>query len=164
MSLNQGSLQHTDKNDTGSSSFNFELEYDVSHRSVRDILQHILRDWSSQKQLHSWDEKIYATPLKAVRIACQELFKRDNGTYSCDLVLSEAAAEEVLTLKGANQKRPHIQEAAEDVGGHLFFSKVNNDPRPKFPAQTNKSSRYPLKQNHKPLSLHLILVMKVQTW
>lgn len=105
--------------------FNFEFEYDLSCKSVREVLLNIFRDFSSQKQLHGWDEKLYTSPLKAIRTASRELLARDNGTYSCDIVLTEGAVEEVVTIKGENQKRPHIQEVAEAVGGHLFFSKVS---------------------------------------
>lgn len=47
--------------------FDFELHYDLSVQSVRVVLIQIIKDLSSHRQLHNWDEKLAASPLKALR-------------------------------------------------------------------------------------------------
>lgn len=110
--------------DVGRPFFDFELHYDLSAQSVREVLYEILQDLSSHKQLHNWDEKLVTSPLKALRSVAHQ-YLRTESDNSINILLSRANVHEVSTVDGVNRAWPVIQEA-EGIYSHLFFSKVSD--------------------------------------
>src|SRR5215469_1229972 len=107
--------------ETEEASFDFELHYGLSSRSVRDVLDEILGDMASHTHIHDWDNKFLTSPVKTLAGVVRTYL---NINYlSLNTLLSHTNVEEVLTLRGANHSRPAMQEAA-DIDSYLFFSKV----------------------------------------
>jgi hypothetical protein len=102
-------------------SFNFELHYGLSSKSVRDVLDEILRDLASFTHIHNWDKKLIASPLETLAGVMRSYLK--TSYLELNTLLDHSGAEKVLTVRGVNHVRPAMQEAAK-MEKYLFFSKV----------------------------------------
>ena len=126
--------------ETEEPSFHFELHYELSSRSVRDVLDEILGDMASHTHIHNWDNTLLTSPVKTLAGVVRTYL---NINYlGLNTLLGHTSVEEVLTLRGANHSRPAMQEAA-DIDSYLFFSKVRarshnpvNDNRLMTPQET----------------------------
>jgi hypothetical protein len=100
----------------------FELHYDLSCESVSGILDAILGDLSSHKQLHNWDDKLAPTPLKTLTTASRrylETYNHSNG----DILLAQGSVDEIFTKFG-NIRRERAMHEAGRHHKHFFFTKV----------------------------------------
>lgn len=102
-------------------SFKFELHYGLSSKSVRDVLDEVLRDFASFTHIHNWDKKLIANPLETLAGVVRSYLK--TSYLELNTLLDHSSAEEVLTIRGVNHVRPAMQEAAK-IENYLFFSMV----------------------------------------
>lgn len=116
-------LKRRESNATGELSFNFELYYGLSSRTVRDVLDEILGDLVSHTYIHNWDDKSITTPLHTLAGVARSYLNANH--LSLNTLLGLTSVEEILTIRGVNHARPAMQEAA-DIESHLFFSKVRD--------------------------------------
>lgn len=108
--------------DTEKPLLEFEFHFDISARNVRSVLHQIIEYLSSHKQLHSWDEKLIASHLKAIRASVHR-YLTTSFDSSMNILLAHANVHEVSTVDGVNKAWPVVRES-EDIYDHLFFSKV----------------------------------------
>ncbi|KAH8587293.1 hypothetical protein B0O99DRAFT_656496 [Bisporella sp. PMI_857] len=106
--------------DTQVLGYDFELHYGLTYKSVRDILEEILEDISSNKHVHNWDKKLLTSPLQSLVNAGRKYLKENR--YALYYLLAHSMVEEALTVGGFNHESPILQEAG-DISSHLFFTK-----------------------------------------
>ncbi|KAL9090058.1 MAG: hypothetical protein Q9159_002226 [Coniocarpon cinnabarinum] len=104
--------------------FDFELNHQTSLNNCRHILYAIIEYLSSRKRLHEFDAKLAQTPLKNLTLAVRADLARTDYSNSTDLLLSQAAVEEVFTLGNTNHRRPVLNEGT-NLQALLFFSKTH---------------------------------------
>jgi hypothetical protein len=107
--------------DTEELSFDFELHYGLSSRSVREVLDEILGDLASRTHIHDWDKKLIADPLETLAGVVRSYLNASH--LDLNTLLGRSSVEDVLTVRGVNHVRPAMQEAAK-IESYLFFSKV----------------------------------------
>ena len=122
-------MSHVETNksqqDISSSSFDFELHYELYSRSVRDVINEILRDMVTYRHIHDWDRKLITSPHETLAgVVRKFLYAND---LSLNTSLNYSRVEEVVTIEGRNYIRPAIQDA-NDMGNYLSFNKVRINP------------------------------------
>jgi hypothetical protein len=101
----------------------YELHYDVSQRSVKDVVQEILDDVTAHKNIHAWDNKLVVTPFKKLETVIRTYLAKCSQEMLNDLLI-HSSVEEVSSAGGGPQSTPAMQQD-EQIKGHFFFSKVN---------------------------------------
>ncbi|KAF2178421.1 hypothetical protein K469DRAFT_642743 [Zopfia rhizophila CBS 207.26] len=105
----------------------FETHYGVSSKRVRDILLEILLDMSTYKNVHNWDAKLVASPLKMLATAVQGYLAASNLEMFNNL-LADSMVDEILTVGGVIHRKPAIQREGE-IDSHLFFTKPSTNEK-----------------------------------
>jgi hypothetical protein len=121
----------------------FELHYNVSDcSSVKDTLERIVQELSSENYIHNWDEKLVSDSVKDTAVyAKRELIRTGIGTAS--YMINFATVNDVYTTNGINSVRPGPQDPSR-LGEHFFGSKVRHLDCPKrTPLLTLCNCRYP---------------------
>ncbi|KAF4635576.1 hypothetical protein G7Y89_g2524 [Cudoniella acicularis] len=104
--------------------FEFELHYGVSGRKAEEILEEILVDMSSHKQIHDWDAKIAPDSVKVLAATARKYL---NGDYfglilGLNTLIAYSMVEEVLLVGGVNERLP-ARKDMDDTASHIFFTK-----------------------------------------
>jgi hypothetical protein len=103
----------------------FELHYNLSDcSSVKDTLERIVQELSSENYIHSWDEKLVSDSVKDTAVyAKRELIR--TGISNASYMINFATVSDVYTTNGINSVRPGPQDPSR-LGEHFFGSKVRH--------------------------------------
>ncbi|OQD84042.1 hypothetical protein PENANT_c014G05166 [Penicillium antarcticum] len=105
----------------------FDFDFSDSSVFTEDDIEKPLLEFEfhfdiSARNLHSWDEKLITSPLKALRASVHR-YLITSFDSSMNILLAHANVHEVSTVNGINRAWPVVRES-EDIYDHLFFSKA----------------------------------------
>ena len=101
----------------------YEMHYEISQRSVKDVVKAILDDFARRKNLHDWDDKIVQTPLKRLEYIVRDYLAKCSQEMLNDLLI-HSSVEEVADISGKLESTPVMQQVGQ-AQSHLFFSKAS---------------------------------------
>ena len=101
----------------------YEFHYELSQRSVKDVVREILDDIATHKNLHNWDDKLVVTPFKKLETVIRSHLAKCSQEMLNDLLIY-SSVEQVLSGDKKLQSTPVIQRSGE-VTEQFFFSKVS---------------------------------------
>lgn len=124
-STNEAHSLQAGKEITTPKKFEFEMHYGSSSTTFWGLLIDMLRDMTTYKHIHSWDDKMFKGPLKSLL----KVVHRSWGENRCNLnsLQSHSTIEEVMYVSEAAELPSHTPSSEQEAGeldSHLFFTKV----------------------------------------
>jgi hypothetical protein len=102
----------------------FELHYNIFDiSSVKDTLDKIVQEISSQRYIHNWDEKLVSDSVKDTAVYAKRELTR-NGIGAAGYMINFATVNNVYTTNGINSIKPGPQDPSR-MREHFFGTNVS---------------------------------------
>lgn len=101
----------------------YEMHYETSQHSVKDVVREILQDIATNKNLHDWDDKLVITPFKKLETVIRRYLATCSQEMLNDLLI-HSSVDEVRSENGQLQNTPALLEEGQATG-QFFFPKVS---------------------------------------
>lgn len=98
----------------------FESHYGLLQGSVRSVLEEILNEMAISRSIHSWDQKLFVSPIKQLEKTVRSSMK-DRPDLNMSSVLPGAVVEAITKANGFIVRKSPLQS---DVPGMLFLTQV----------------------------------------
>lgn len=117
-------IQKMGENEEENAGLDYEMHYETSQRSVKEVVKEILQDIATNKNLHDWDNKLVITRFKKLETVIRSYLAQCSQEMLNDLLI-HSSVDEVRSEEGNVKSTPAIQENGQ-ANGQFFFSKVSS--------------------------------------